>query len=164
MLLASALLIALFSINSQAFTPISTSRQWKKNIYRSTTELFDTELFDSQAVPEIELWNTKAASPAALLARKTLDERANMKNIKRPIRPSLVEEKDKAGVENEYPPKRKIRASIKETGYDSMRTYIKTMCNHELLNKNEEIILAREIQILLKWELERESLEAKLLR
>merc|ERR1719310_1822410 len=38
------------------------------------------------------------------------------------------------------------------------------MCNHELLNKNEEIILAREIQILLKWEKEREKLEEELLR
>ena len=61
-------------------------------------------------------------------------------------------------------PKRKVRASVKETGYDSMRNYIKSMCDHELLNKNEEIILAREIQILIKWEQEREELEAKLLR
>jgi hypothetical protein len=38
------------------------------------------------------------------------------------------------------------------------------MCNHGLLNKNEEIILAREIQILIKWELVRVQLEADLLR
>jgi hypothetical protein len=61
-------------------------------------------------------------------------------------------------------PRRKIRASVKETGYDSMRSYIKTMCNHELLNKNEEVILAREIQILIQWEEAREELESKLLR
>lgn len=59
---------------------------------------------------------------------------------------------------------RKVRASVRETGYDSMRTYIKTMCNHELLNKNEEIILAREIQILIKWEVTREGLEEQLMR
>lgn len=70
----------------------------------------------------------------------------------------------KTGIESEFPQKRKGRVSVKETGYDSMRNYIKSMCNHELLNKNEEIILAREIQILLKWEEERENLEAKLLR
>ena len=58
----------------------------------------------------------------------------------------------------------KIRANVRETGYDSMRSYIKTMCNHELLNKNEEIILAREIQILIKWEAVRETLESDLLR
>ena len=38
------------------------------------------------------------------------------------------------------------------------------MCDHELLNKNEEIILAREIQILLKYEAEREQLETDLMR
>jgi RNA polymerase sigma factor (sigma-70 family) len=58
----------------------------------------------------------------------------------------------------------KVRASVKETGYDSMRNYIKTMCNHELLNKNEEIILAREIQTLIQWEAVREELEKNILR
>ena len=38
------------------------------------------------------------------------------------------------------------------------------MCNHELLNKNEEIILAREIQVLIQWEEIREKLESELLR
>ncbi|GAX12839.1 RNA polymerase primary sigma factor [Fistulifera solaris] len=38
------------------------------------------------------------------------------------------------------------------------------MCNHELLNRNEEIVLAREIQILMKWEAVREQLETDLLR
>jgi hypothetical protein len=41
---------------------------------------------------------------------------------------------------------------------------MKTMGNHELLQKNEEIILAREIQILIKWEEIRENLESDLLR
>ena len=68
-----------------------------------------------------------------------------------------------AKIESEFP-KRKIKASVRETGTDSMKYYIKSMCNHELLNKNEEIILAREIQILLKWEAQREKLEEELLR
>lgn len=38
------------------------------------------------------------------------------------------------------------------------------MCDHDLLNKNEEIILAREIQILLKYETIREQLETDLMR
>jgi len=53
---------------------------------------------------------------------------------------------------------------VKETGFDSMKYYMKTMGNHELLKKNEEIILAREIQVLIKWEETREELEAKLMR
>ena len=40
----------------------------------------------------------------------------------------------------------------------------KSMCDHELLNKNEEIILAREIQVLLKYEATREKLEEDLMR
>jgi len=46
----------------------------------------------------------------------------------------------------------KIRASVTDTGNDSMSSYLKSMGNHELLRKNEEIILARQIQILMKWE------------
>lgn len=61
-------------------------------------------------------------------------------------------------------PKRRVTAKVRETGYDSMKNYLKTMCNHELLNKNEEVILAREIQILMKFEESREELEAQLLR
>lgn len=68
------------------------------------------------------------------------------------------------GIEKEFPNKRKIKASVRETGTDSMKEYMKSMCNHELLNKNEEIILAREIQILLKWEEKRDELENQLLR
>ena len=59
---------------------------------------------------------------------------------------------------------RRIRANVRETGFDSMKYYMKTMGNHDLLQKNEEIILAREIQILIKWEELREELEAELLR
>ena len=68
------------------------------------------------------------------------------------------------GDEEEKPKKRRITANVKETGFDSMKYYMKTMGNHELLKKNEEIILAREIQILIKWEEQREDLEAKLMR
>lgn len=59
---------------------------------------------------------------------------------------------------------RRIRANVRETGFDSMKYYMKTMGNHDLLQKNEEIILAREIQILIKWEEKREELESQLLR
>ena len=74
-----------------------------------------------------------------------------------------IEHSSAARIESEFP-RRKIKARVRETGTDSMKNYMKIMCNHELLNKNEEVILAREIQILLNWELEREKLEEKLLR
>jgi len=56
------------------------------------------------------------------------------------------------------------KATSRSQTYDSMNHYIKSMCDHDLLNKNEEIILAREIQLLVKWEDKREELEAQLLR
>mmetsp|Transcript_24180 Transcript_24180/g.57184 ORF Transcript_24180/g.57184 Transcript_24180/m.57184 type:complete len:562 (-) Transcript_24180:86-1771(-) len=59
---------------------------------------------------------------------------------------------------------KRITARVSETGSDSLSHYLKTMCNHELLNKNEEVILGREIQILIKWEAQREELESQLLR
>ena len=57
-----------------------------------------------------------------------------------------------------------MTATIRETGQDSMKHYLKSMGNHDLLNKNEEIILAREIQILIGWEETRVDLEARLSR
>eukprot|EP00584_Thalassiosira_punctigera_P027207 CAMPEP_0172577656 /NCGR_PEP_ID=MMETSP1067-20121228/138341_1 /TAXON_ID=265564 ORGANISM="Thalassiosira punctigera, Strain Tpunct2005C2" /NCGR_SAMPLE_ID=MMETSP1067 /ASSEMBLY_ACC=CAM_ASM_000444 /LENGTH=521 /DNA_ID=CAMNT_0013370345 /DNA_START=51 /DNA_END=1616 /DNA_ORIENTATION=+ len=59
---------------------------------------------------------------------------------------------------------RRIRANVRETGFDSMKHYMKTMGNHDLLRKNEEIILAREIQILMSYEEVRDELEGELLR
>ena len=78
---------------------------------------------------------------------------------------SLVKNGDEKNEQQVLPKIRgKVLASVRETGHDSIRGYIKTMCNHELLNKNEEIVLAREIQVLLKYEEIREDLEASLLR
>lgn len=59
---------------------------------------------------------------------------------------------------------KRVRASVRETGYDSINQYMKSMCNHELLNRNEEVILGREIQILIKYEAAREELEDRLKR
>ena len=59
---------------------------------------------------------------------------------------------------------RRIRANVRETGFDSIKNYMKTMGNHDLLQKNEEIVLAREIQILMRWEEIRDELESELLR
>jgi len=45
-----------------------------------------------------------------------------------------------------------------------MKYYMKTMGNHDLLQKNEEVVLAREIQILMKYEGVRDELESELMR
>jgi len=59
---------------------------------------------------------------------------------------------------------RSVRATINESGEESISHYLKTMGNHDLLRREEEVILARHIQILIKWEEVREELESKLIR
>jgi RNA polymerase primary sigma factor len=81
--------------------------------------------------------------------------------------PDVAEQKKKDQAQQNDPTAvagRRIRANVRETGFDSMKYYMKAMGNHDLLNKNEEIILAREIQILMKWEEVRDELEGELLR
>lgn len=159
MIFRSALVLALTCLPaSQGFTTLTPSRS-----VTSTSQLFDMEtssVWAADLAPAQSL-NTQmdSFSPSeadlmdaeALLSKKSSSAKSDFIN-------------SKASIESEFPQKRKIRASVRETGTDSMKSYIKTMCNHELLNKNEEIILAREIQILLKWEGQREELESQLLR
>lgn len=59
---------------------------------------------------------------------------------------------------------RSVRATINESGEESMTNYLKSMGNHDLLRRHEEVILGRHIQILIKWEEVREKLEEKLAR
>eukprot|EP00591_Stephanopyxis_turris_P000510 CAMPEP_0195527668 /NCGR_PEP_ID=MMETSP0794_2-20130614/29515_1 /TAXON_ID=515487 /ORGANISM="Stephanopyxis turris, Strain CCMP 815" /LENGTH=453 /DNA_ID=CAMNT_0040658639 /DNA_START=604 /DNA_END=1965 /DNA_ORIENTATION=+ len=58
----------------------------------------------------------------------------------------------------------KIRASVKETGSDTLGNYIKSMSNHELLSKEDEIVLGRQIQMLVRWEDARMKLKDTLQR
>lgn len=78
------------------------------------------------------------------------------------VRKSKEKKSDSNSSSNANKPK--VRASVKETGSESMRYYLKTMGNHELLGKNEEQILGKQIQILIKWEGIREELEDALNR
>jgi hypothetical protein len=58
----------------------------------------------------------------------------------------------------------KVRASVKETGNDTIRSYVKSMGAHELLPKESEELLGRHIQLLVKWEGVRQELEESLLQ
>ena len=93
----------------------------------------------------------------------------SMKDAKRAKYKSMAAKEDVVGSDTpgspaEAPKRKKVTATIRETGHDSMRYYLKSMGNHDLLKKNEEIILAREIQILIGWESKRVELEAQLAR
>ena len=142
------------SSSTRTFSNVGIARQqvgsprYNTQLLISTLEsqpVEDVNLYDDYSPPE-QLPEPQAATASA----RAIKSRAN-----------------KAGTNNGEPPKpasRKIKASVRETGFDSMHYYMKTMGNHELLQKNEEIILAREIQILIGWEGKRDELEAELVR
>ena len=58
----------------------------------------------------------------------------------------------------------RVRATVKETGSDSISTYIKSLGQHELLFNEDEILLGRQVRILSRLEEKRHELELKLLR
>lgn len=99
-----------------------------------------------------------AAMAKELEARETTRVRKNKKGGK------ATKVAPARGGKEETETRKKVTAHIRETGQDSMKYYMKTMANHDLLKKNEEIILAREIQVLVEWEKKREDLEATLMR
>ncbi|KAL3802449.1 hypothetical protein ACHAWO_004751 [Cyclotella atomus] len=56
--------------------------------------------------------------------------------------------------------KSKVRATVKETGSDSINTYIKSLGQHELLNKADELLLATQVRKLISLEETRKMLES----
>jgi len=57
----------------------------------------------------------------------------------------------------------RVRATVKETGSDSMGSYIKSLGQHELLYKEDEILLGRQVRMLSVLEEKRYELEEELL-
>ena len=51
------------------------------------------------------------------------------------------------------------KVKVTESGDASIRTYLKSMATHDLLKAPDEIYLARQIQLLIRWEKIRESTE-----
>ena len=130
----------------------------------AASSLSSSSAFSPVAVhaPGNKLTSPLSTSTGTQLGMSTIEALS----MKKPFRVPNFKKAGKKAEEKTYDeqPKRRIRANVKETGFDSMKYYMKTMGNHELLKKNEEIILAREIQVLIKWEETREELEAKLMR
>ena len=52
--------------------------------------------------------------------------------------------------------------NLAEPKHRTMSSYVKDMCKHENLSRNDEVVLGREIQILMRWEETREKTEAQL--
>ena len=58
----------------------------------------------------------------------------------------------------------RVRATVKETGSDSIGSYIKSLGQHELLYKEDEVLLGRQVRLLSVLEERRYELEEELLR
>jgi hypothetical protein len=165
---------------SDSFTPLSTLQRWNspnQRTFVSRSRLFDSEestLWTPQEWTTANDFTTslnKPENPWDVSSNDFVPSEADLQAAEKALEmtKASMRENDSssiwANLEGEFgDKKKKVTASVRETGTDSMKNYIKTMCNHELLNKNEEIILAREIQILLVWEKQREELELQLLR
>lgn len=60
--------------------------------------------------------------------------------------------------------KGRVKASVMETGRDTIKEYMKSLGNHQVLSPEDEKVLARQIQVLAKWEEKRQELEFDLVR
>jgi hypothetical protein len=60
--------------------------------------------------------------------------------------------------------KGKVTASVLETGSDTIKQYVKSMGQHQVLSPEDESVLGKHIQILARWEEQRQVLEETLLR
>jgi hypothetical protein len=91
-----------------------------------------------------------------------------VKEVKHKTRKGKGGQGGQEGVEQVLPVnkkrKSKVRATVKETGSDSINTYIKSLGQHELLNKADEVLLATQVRKLISLEETRKKLESDQLR
>lgn len=149
----------------------------------TTANVVDDEIDDDDGLYEASEWSADLDAATAAVWNEQALAAAAAQQTTDPSQDSMLGEIDSMDVDfedhnnnvinsksiksdsgNSDSTRPKMRVSIRETGYDSIKSYIKTMCNHELLNKNEEVILAREIQTLMEYETVREELETELVR
>lgn len=60
--------------------------------------------------------------------------------------------------------KGKVKANVMETGKDSIKEYMKSLSEHQVLSAHDEKVLGKQVQILTKWEEKRQELEVSLSR
>lgn len=58
----------------------------------------------------------------------------------------------------------RVRATVTETGSDSIGSYVKSLGQHELLYKEDEILLGQQVRLLSVLEDRRYELEEEFLR
>jgi RNA polymerase primary sigma factor len=121
------------------------------NIQSRIQSLFDDDDADANRSKE----NNKPVRPTKSTKKKTVNQSSKPKETTKNSVKS-----NSAG----YSSSSTLKASVRETGNDTMRSYLKSMGSHELLRQEDEVVLGRQIQILVKWEEAKALLEEKLLR
>ncbi len=57
--------------------------------------------------------------------------------------------------------KQMITAKVLETGQDTMKQYVKTLGAHQVLSRQDEVVLGQQVQLFMKWERIRQELEVE---
>jgi hypothetical protein len=69
-----------------------------------------------------------------------------------------------SGFQTKPTKKGKVMANVQETGQDTLRQYVKSLGQHQVLSPEDESVLGRQINVLNDWENKRQQLEETLLR
>lgn len=152
------------SISSTDFSVHSSSNNHSLNS-RIENLLCDDHDEEDEEVPDYSEEAAKEIADKSIYSR--ISESAKWKaNMAIKTRPSIsmeqIDMKKPSTSKRKY--KSKMTASVKETGVDTISDYVKSMGQHELLPHESEILLGRQIQILVKWESKRQELEDSLSR
>jgi RNA polymerase primary sigma factor len=152
------------SISSTDFSVHSSSNNHSLNS-RIENLLCDDHDEEDEEVPDYSEEAAKEIADKSIYSR--ISESAKWKaNMAIKTRPSIsmepIDMKKPSASKRKY--KSKMTASVKETGVDTISDYVKSMGQHELLPHESEILLGRQIQILVKWESKRQELEDSLSR
>ena len=123
---------------------------------------------DGEEDDETPDFSEAAANELADKSYSRISEQAKFKANAAVMKKELFREPSDLSLEHFDDVKRKrtskVRASVQETGNDTIRSYVKSIGQHELLPKESEELLGKHIQLLVKWEEVRQGLEESLLQ
>ena len=126
-------------------------------------DIADGDLADKQTV-YTRLSDTAKSQATAAISKSTSYGAASSSGGAASAGPSLTTAASAAGSRRVVSKKKRVTAQVQETGRDTIQSYTKSFTNHELLSRESEAALGREIQILARWEERRQDLEVQLMR
>lgn len=150
------------SRKAEEFVPLKSdesklpSQKERENLTNKIAQLLQDEDDDGD---ELFVDDTSDVADKQTVFKKLSDEEKSQASFavsKRRNRLSIEEPSLKMGT--------KVTANVLETGQDTMKQYVKSMGQHQVLSPEDEAVLGRQIQIFNAWERKRQKLEEQLLR